>query len=44
MKIVVKSQFHQVSNSGKKLQPGADEFTAFLKTYYRQRGGPLRRL
>jgi LysR family carnitine catabolism transcriptional activator len=30
---VVNLEFHQISNRGKKLPPGADEFTAFLKTY-----------
>jgi LysR family carnitine catabolism transcriptional activator len=30
---VVNLEFHQISNRGKKLPPGADEFAAFLKTY-----------
>jgi hypothetical protein len=30
---VVNMEFHQISNRGKKLPPGAEEFTAFLKTY-----------
>jgi len=30
---VVNLEFYQISNRGKKLPPGADEFTAFLKTY-----------
>ncbi len=30
---VVNLEFHQISNRGKQLPPGADEFTAFLKTY-----------
>ena len=30
---VVEVEFHQVSNRGKKLPLGADEFTAFLKTF-----------
>jgi DNA-binding transcriptional LysR family regulator len=30
---VVNLEFHQITNRGKKLPPGADEFTAFLKTY-----------
>ena len=30
---VVNLEFHQISNRGKKLPPGANEFTAFLKSY-----------
>jgi DNA-binding transcriptional LysR family regulator len=30
---VVNLEFYQISNRGKKLPPGAEEFTAFLKTY-----------
>ncbi len=30
---VVNLEFYQISNRGKKLPPGADEFTAFLKSY-----------
>jgi DNA-binding transcriptional LysR family regulator len=30
---VVSLEFHQISNRGRKLPPGADEFTAFLKSY-----------
>jgi len=30
---VVSLEFHQISNRGKKLPPGAFEFTAFLKSY-----------
>jgi len=30
---VVHLEFHQISNRGKKLPPGADEFTDFLKSY-----------
>jgi LysR family transcriptional regulator, carnitine catabolism transcriptional activator len=30
---VVHLEFHQISNRGKKLPPGADAFTAFLKSY-----------
>lgn len=30
---VVNLEFYQISNRGKKLPPGADEFTAFLKAY-----------
>jgi DNA-binding transcriptional LysR family regulator len=30
---VVHLEFDQISNRGKKLSPGADEFTAFLKTH-----------
>ncbi|HWS63889.1 MAG TPA: hypothetical protein VN325_14130 [Steroidobacteraceae bacterium] len=30
---VVHLEFHQISNRGKKLPPGADEFAAFLKSY-----------
>jgi LysR family carnitine catabolism transcriptional activator len=30
---VVNLEFYQISNRGKKLPPGADEFTAFLKGY-----------
>jgi LysR family carnitine catabolism transcriptional activator len=30
---VVNLEFYQISNRGKKLPPGADEFTAFLKNY-----------
>jgi DNA-binding transcriptional LysR family regulator len=30
---VVNLEFHQISNRGKKLPPGAEEFTAFLKAY-----------
>lgn len=30
---VVNLEFYQISNRGKKLTPGADEFTAFLKSY-----------
>jgi DNA-binding transcriptional LysR family regulator len=30
---VVNLEFYQISNRGKKLPPGADEFTDFLKTY-----------
>ena len=30
---VVNLEFFQISNRGKKLPPGADEFTAFLKSY-----------
>ncbi len=29
---VVNLEFHQISNRGKKLPPGADEFSAFLET------------
>jgi LysR family carnitine catabolism transcriptional activator len=30
---VVDVEFHQISNRGKKLPPGADEFTVFLKSF-----------
>jgi hypothetical protein len=30
---IVNLEFHQISTRAKKLPPGADEFTAFLKTY-----------
>jgi LysR family carnitine catabolism transcriptional activator len=30
---IVNLEFYQISNRGKELPPGADEFTAFLKTY-----------
>jgi DNA-binding transcriptional LysR family regulator len=30
---IVNLEFHQISIRGKKLPPGSDEFTAFLKTY-----------
>ena len=30
---VVNLEFHQITNRGKKLPSGADDFTAFLKTY-----------
>jgi DNA-binding transcriptional LysR family regulator len=30
---VVNLEFQQISSRGKKLPPGADEFTAFLKSY-----------
>jgi hypothetical protein len=30
---VVNLEFHQMSNRGKQLPPGANEFTAFLQTY-----------
>ena len=30
---VVNLEFHQITNRGKKLPPGADDFTAFLKIY-----------
>jgi len=30
---VVHLEFHQISDRGKKLPPGADEFAAFLKSY-----------
>jgi len=29
---VVNLEFHQISDRGKKLPPGADEFSAFLET------------
>ena len=31
---VVELEFHQISNRGKKLPPGADEFSAFLKSFF----------
>jgi len=31
---VVDVEFHQISNRGKKLPPGADEFSAFLKSFF----------
>lgn len=31
---VVEVEFHQISNRGKKLPPGADEFSAFLKSFF----------
>jgi LysR family carnitine catabolism transcriptional activator len=30
---IVNLEFHQINNRGKKLPPGADDFTAFLKAY-----------
>ena len=30
---IVDVEFHQISNRGKKLPPGADEFSAFLKSF-----------
>jgi DNA-binding transcriptional LysR family regulator len=30
---VASFEFHLISNRGKELPPGADEFTAFLKSY-----------
>jgi LysR family transcriptional regulator, carnitine catabolism transcriptional activator len=30
---VANLEFHQISNRGKKLPPGADEFATFLKAY-----------
>jgi LysR family transcriptional regulator, carnitine catabolism transcriptional activator len=37
---VVNLDFYQISNRGKKLPPGADEFTALLKTYIAKWDGP----
>ena len=31
---VVEVEFHQISNRGRKLPPGADEFSAFLKSFF----------
>jgi DNA-binding transcriptional LysR family regulator len=31
---VAEVEFHQISNRGKKLPPGADEFSAFLKSFF----------
>jgi LysR family carnitine catabolism transcriptional activator len=31
---VVDVEFHQISNRGKRLPPGADEFSAFLKSFF----------
>jgi LysR family carnitine catabolism transcriptional activator len=31
---VVEIEFHQISNRGKKLPPGAEEFTEFLKSFF----------
>jgi LysR family carnitine catabolism transcriptional activator len=31
---VVEVEFHQISNRGKKLPPGADEFSAFLRSFF----------
>jgi hypothetical protein len=31
---VVEVEFHQISNRGKKLPPGADEFSSFLKSFF----------
>jgi LysR family carnitine catabolism transcriptional activator len=31
---IVDVEFHQISNRGKKLPPGADEFSAFLKSFF----------
>lgn len=36
---VVEVVFHQISNRGKKLPPGADEFTQFLKSYFTRWAG-----
>jgi LysR family transcriptional regulator, carnitine catabolism transcriptional activator len=36
---VVEVEFHQISNRGKKLPPGADEFTEFLKSFFTRSAG-----
>jgi LysR family carnitine catabolism transcriptional activator len=36
---VVEIEFHQISNRGKKLPPGADDFTEFLKSFFTRAAG-----
>ena len=37
---VVDVEFHQISNRGKKLPPGTDEFSAFLKSFFARELAP----